>query len=397
MRHPQRATLAISLLFSFLALSILVGAGTSGATSLGPDGAATHTGCDVRKCPTPTATATGGGDQRAPSSIFVLPETQNASVGSNASLTATVFDQFGDTISGVNVTFIVSGTNSGFTIVSNDPSGDAAFSYAGSNEGNDQVLAFVDQDNDGAADFTEPKDTATVAWFPPIAGCEADPGATCGTNGDDVITGTEGDDVIYAGDGNDVINGLGGNDTIFAGEGDDTVNCGDGDDVVEAGGGNDTVNCGNGDDTVQGGDGDDELFGDSDPTDATFSSRSRSSQGALGGRDHLFGGLGNDSLFGGADVDELEGGDGKDLLNGQGGRDRVRGGRGADIPHGNGGDDEVSGGDGNDKVWGDKGADLIEGNDGDDEMYGGEGDDTCIQGRGDGPVHSCESLTKRHR
>jgi hypothetical protein len=106
---------------------------------------------------------------------------------------------------------------------------------------------------------------------------------------------------------------------------------------------------------------------------------------ALAGNDLVAGALGNDTLFG----DE-----GNDLLRGDrnvrssdgaiGGDDVLYGGTGNDQLAGKGGNDQLYGEAGNDLLWGDSGDDLLRGGSGNDTVNGGRGQDTIVLAIGEG-------------
>ena len=111
------------------------------------------------------------------------------------------------------------------------------------------------------------------------------------------------------------------------------------DDFIVADAGNNTVAGGLGNDLIYGKEGDDILRGDSNQ---------RSSGGAIGGDDIIYGGTGNDRIGG------------------------------------KGGNDQLYGEEGDDKIWGDHGDDLLWGGLGNDELTGGKGHDTFVLTLGQG-------------
>lgn len=79
--------------------------------------------------------------------------------------------------------------------------------------------------------------------------------------------------------------------------------------------------------------------------------------------------------------DTLVGTSGDDIICGRGGNDKISGGGGEDELLGEGGNDNISGGEGDDKLSGGKGS---------DKLNGGPGQDTCIGGKGKNRYSSCE-------
>lgn len=143
-----------------------------------------------------------------------------------------------------------------------------------------------------------------------------------GRGGDDGIVAGGGDDTVYGDAGDDRLFGITGDDRLLGGDGRDVLSGYEGRDLLVGGADRDEIAGGAGDDRVFGGDGDDRLFGGADvggesrPPSAEFARR------FIGGRDHLFGGLGDDYLFGGLGNDILHGGAGDDWLRGGQGGDR---------------------------------------------------------------------------
>ncbi|MEA2446803.1 MAG: serralysin [Actinomycetota bacterium] len=234
-----------------------------------------------------------------------------------------------------------------------------------------------------------PTPTTSPTGQPPE--CQKDPGAVCGSSGNDSLQGTSGDDVIYGGAGDDVIDGGGGNDKIFGGDGNDTLSGNEGGDEINGGNGDDVLVGGAGKDSLVGGEGADKIFGD-DRASAGGQGQVQAAQTG-DGADRIDGGGGEDSIKGGGGGDKVEGGSGSDTVAGQAGADKVRAG---------GEEDTVSGGDGGDKMWGDKGDDKLKGEAGDDTLYGGKGvndfnggagKDHCILSNKKDDTKSCEKKT----
>lgn len=163
------------------------------------------------------------------------------------------------------------------------------------NEGDTQILGWIDRTDNDVRDADENADTSVVHWASRTTGG----GANCtitGTSGHDRLVGTDGDDVICGRGGNDTLIGKGGNDTLLGGRGRDILKGGPANDILKGGGGPDTLIGGAGADILRGG----------------------------GGRDTLKGAAGDDRLFGGRGNDNLDGGRGRDSCRGGPGRDRIR-------------------------------------------------------------------------
>ena len=184
-------------------------------------------------------------------------------------------------------------------------------------------------------------------------------GAICGTGDDEELEGTPNDDVIYAGEGDDAIDGGGGDDLIIGGLGDDKIVGGAGDDVI---------------------------FGDEDDSGEDGEAAARAIL-LPGGNDSIDGGSGNDDIFGGGGLDEILGGVGNDIVSGAEAIDEILGG---------GGNDNLDGGTQNDDVKGGDGKDRLAGGPGRDKMNGGAGKDTCLKGKKEKSIVSCEVTVKRN-
>ena len=184
-------------------------------------------------------------------------------------------------------------------------------------------------------------------------------GAICGSNDSEELEGTPNDDIIYAGEGDDTIDGGGGDDLIIGGLGDDTVVGGSGHDVI---------------------------FGDEDDSEGNRKAAARTIH-LPGGDDEIDGGSGNDELFGGGGLDHIIGGIGNDIIAGAEAIDELLGG---------GGSDELDGGTQNDGLNGGAGKDRLAGGPGRDKMNGGAGKDTCLKGKKERSIVSCEVTVKRN-
>ena len=77
-------------------------------------------------------------------------------------------------------------------------------------------------------------------------------------------------------------------------------------------------------------------------------------------------------------------------ISGTGGKDRLVGTPGPDIICGLGGNDTIIGKGGNDELLGEKGNDKLSGGDGNDQLNGGKGRDSCAGGKGRDRYKSCE-------
>jgi Ca2+-binding RTX toxin-like protein len=297
--------------------------------------------------------------------LELTPATDTNDQGAGHTVTARVEDSNGDPVTGVTVRFTVTGVNPTTGDAVTNASGDATFTWIGTNLGVDTVAAFADSDGDETNDVAEPEDTATKTWVavpppdPTCPGFAGDPrNQVVGTSGPDVLVGTAGADIICGLGGNDSLDGLGGNDLLIGGGGNDrllgragadVLQGGAGADILQGGGGRDVLQGGAGADILQGGAGADVLRGGGGPDIL---------RGGIG-PDRLFGGLGNDRLYGNAGNDRLVGGPGRDRLVGGAGRDRLFGSAGRDRLFGGPGNDHLDGGAGFDLGVGGLGADTF--------------------------------------
>ena len=92
------------------------------------------------------------------------PATDENPVGSSHTVTATLTDGAGTPIAGANILFSVSGAHTTAGASVTDASGQAQFSYAGTNLGNDTITACYDANNSGTCDSNELTATATKTW-----------------------------------------------------------------------------------------------------------------------------------------------------------------------------------------------------------------------------------------
>ena len=157
-------------------------------------------------------------------------------------------------------------------------SGRFVFGILSPDQGDSQILGWVDVTENDGHDGGEGSDTSVMHWLGDAP--EPEPGActVSGTSGSDVLTGSSKRDVICGRGGNDKIRGLGGND------------------LLKGGAGNDTIKGGKGNDVLRG----------------------------KGGKDRLAGGDGNDKLNGGIKRDRLDGGSGRDSCSGGPNKDVLR-------------------------------------------------------------------------
>jgi hypothetical protein len=216
--------------------------------------------------------------------INLEPETDTNPPATVHEVIATVTDQLGNPVSGVQVTFTESGPGefraggSTFTATT-DANGQArAETTTLATETGDQTItaslattAGVDECERAAGDPTGApagvcSDSVIKTWSeaPHCPGFAGDTrNQIVGTPGDDVLVGTSGADIICGLGGNDTIRGRGGNDVIRGGAGDDTIRGGAGRDLIRGGGGDDTMRGGPGNDRLFGGPGPDTAIGGS--------------------------------------------------------------------------------------------------------------------------------------
>jgi Ca2+-binding RTX toxin-like protein len=327
-----------------------------------------------------------------PAAIITLAQAEDTNpVNSPHTVTATVTDEFGNPVAGVEVAFTVDSEGSPLPASGDDitnAQGVATFTYTNPEIGEDTISACFGEGEDAVCD------DVTKTWTGIVVTCDghevtkdpdevhrepnpADPSGIgqiiVGTEGPDDIDGTAGDDIICGLGGADVIRGLAGDDRIFGGPSNDRLFGGPGDDVLIGGPGADLLVGGPGDDILRGGRGNDILRG-----------------GA--GNDRLFGGPGSDRLFGGPGDDILRGGAGRDILNGGPGNDLLNGGPGNDILRGGRGNDTLRGGAGNDRLFGGPGNDRLFGGPGNDLLDGGPGNDLCVGGPGNNTFRRCQQI-----
>jgi FG-GAP repeat/Bacterial Ig-like domain (group 1)/Bacterial Ig-like domain (group 3) len=115
-------------------------------------GDATHS---VSSGPTGVAITPG-----PPATVTVAPPTQTQTVDNHACVVATVKDAFENLISGITVSFSVTGVNMTSSSGTTDANGQTQFCYVGRLFGTDTVRAYVDSGS--------PVGTATVIWALPV-------------------------------------------------------------------------------------------------------------------------------------------------------------------------------------------------------------------------------------
>jgi protocatechuate 3,4-dioxygenase beta subunit len=113
---------------------------------------------------TPPAVATKVYGPAAPFSVTVTPAAGVNRAGQEHCVAATVRDQFGNPVPGVEVFFTVSGSNPDGGSDVTDGNGIATFCYTGTNVGEDVIRAVADADDDGVPESTEPAGTATKTY-----------------------------------------------------------------------------------------------------------------------------------------------------------------------------------------------------------------------------------------
>ena len=141
-------------------------------------------------------------------------------------------------------------------------------------------------------------------------------------------------------------------------------------------------------------------------TDIYFDAPVEGTGGAIGGNDHIVGGLGNDIIAGEAGNDVLEGNAGRDVITGGAGNDTINAGAGDEVngstAAANGSrpaadyQNVYAGGAGNDTINGGAGDDIITGDDdsrasaatGETFQAGADGSDTIFGGAGNDEIHT---------
>ncbi len=101
--------------------------------------------------------------------LVLTPDTATNEVDTPHTVVATVTDGLGNPISGLAIEFTVTGANTASGSGTTDATGQASFTYTGTNEGDDTITAWVDRDGDGVQDPDEASDTAVKTWKPVTA------------------------------------------------------------------------------------------------------------------------------------------------------------------------------------------------------------------------------------
>jgi hypothetical protein len=99
--------------------------------------------------------------------LTLAPPTSTNIIGSSHTVTATLTAN-GNPLAGRPILFAVSGANTTSGSATSDASGNATFTYAGTNPGTDTITACADINNNGLCDPEEPTATATKTWEAPI-------------------------------------------------------------------------------------------------------------------------------------------------------------------------------------------------------------------------------------
>jgi len=95
--------------------------------------------------------------------LTLAPPTATNIIGSSHTVTATLTAN-GNPLAGRQIIFAVSGANTTSGSATSDASGNATFTYAGTNPGTDTITACADINNNGLCDPEEPTATATKTW-----------------------------------------------------------------------------------------------------------------------------------------------------------------------------------------------------------------------------------------
>jgi Ca2+-binding RTX toxin-like protein len=337
--------------------------------------------------------------QAQPDEITLAPAAASNEVGEDHTVTATVVDEFGNPVEGVDVHFAVTGAGTPVPAGGDDTTdadGEATFTFTNETAGANTITACVDADAGSDCDGGELSDTATKTWTPgPAAAIALAPETDAnpvGTN--HTVTAT-----VTDGFGNPVA----GEDVHFGVTGGGTPIPTGGDDVSDVAGlatftfTNSTESANTITGCIDADGGSDCDMGE--PTDTATKTWTVECPGFEGDpRNQVIGTPGPDELEGtsGADIicglganDVLRGLGGNDLLLGGGGNDEALGGAGADEARGGGGRDELRGGDGGDRLLGQDGNDALFGQKGPDFLNGGPGNDSCNGGPGNDTLNSC--------
>ncbi len=105
-----------------------------------------------------------------PASVTLTPATDTNRAGEEHCVTATVRDQFGNTVAGVKVVFSVTGAATKSGTQTTDADGNARFCYTGPElPGVDAIKAYADINGNSTQDAGEPSDVAAKTWVLPVS------------------------------------------------------------------------------------------------------------------------------------------------------------------------------------------------------------------------------------
>jgi len=118
-----------------------------------------------------TGTATVTWTPGPPATISVAPPSATNTVGQTHTVTATVTDQYGNTVAdGTTIEWVIEGANAASADPANGSStttnGQATFSYTNTKTGTDTIRAFFDSNPNGTYNNGEATGTATKTWTP---------------------------------------------------------------------------------------------------------------------------------------------------------------------------------------------------------------------------------------
>ena len=102
----------------------------------------------------------------AAQTMTLTPATATNTVGNPHTVTATVQDFGGRPVPGVTVRFSVTGANTASGSSTTNASGQATFTYTGTNAGPDAISAYADTNNNTTREVTEPSAAASKLWTP---------------------------------------------------------------------------------------------------------------------------------------------------------------------------------------------------------------------------------------
>jgi hypothetical protein len=112
----------------------------------------------------PGATATYTVGERYVDTLGLTPPVSTKLTGDTATLTVNASNVNGSVIAAKTIDYTVRGVNDLTGKVTTDAKGHATISYIGGAAGQDNVIAFVDLNGNGARDTSEPQATAVVNW-----------------------------------------------------------------------------------------------------------------------------------------------------------------------------------------------------------------------------------------